>query len=377
MVGARLRPLNEAMDGCRHRTMPHSTDCRRRFVLPRVLLATLVVIGFACGDGGTAHGHQLPVDDQSHPPVREPLPEISVGEAYSLVEVLALQRDNEAANRPLVTDATSGATLLSVQDLNASTAMGARVFVGRRVDDSWGREAGYLGVYGMTAAQTLGGDGNLALAGPLESQSLPFTDGNRVRATYVSTINSAEFNAFRSRCEGGDCIDWLCGFRYLNVAEQAGLAFTCCEDSGVGPFHSSYNVQSSNNLIGGQLGGRARRTWENWAVEGWAKTGLFANVANQSQAPIIDPTGSGTVVRDARSASGTETAFVADLNASLIYRLNDVWGIRAGYNLIWISGIALAPNQWDFSTATAGGTTLTGGDSMFLSGANLGLEARW
>ncbi len=63
-------------------------------------------------------------------------------EAYSLVEVLALQRDNQAADRPLVSDATSGATLLSVSDLDASTALGARVFVGRRVDDSWGREAG-------------------------------------------------------------------------------------------------------------------------------------------------------------------------------------------------------------------------------------------
>ena len=331
--------------------------------LRRVLTAALVAVG----------GWFMVASDSNG----EPLPERDGVEAYSLFDVLTLQRDNEAANRPLVVDATGGNPLLSVQDLNASTAMGARVFVGRRVDDSWGREAGYMGVYGMTAAQSLNGDANLALAGPLASQSLPFTDGNHVRATWVSTINSAEFNAFRSRCEGGDCIDWLGGFRYVNVSEQAGLAFNCCENEPVGPFNSSYNVQTTNNLIGGQLGARGRRTWEKWAVEGWAKTGLFANVANQSQAPVLDPTGSGTVARDARSAWGTETAFVADLNASLIYRLSDVWGIRVGYNLVWISGIALAPNQWDFSTAADGGTALIGGDSMFLSGANLGLEARW
>lgn len=352
------------MDGRQHRTMPRRPEYRRCFAtLPRVLAGVLLAIGGAFGDGQGAAG--------------EPGQEFTTVEAYSLVEVLALQRDNQATNRPLVNDANNGSTLLSVQDLNASTAMGARVFVGRRVDDSWGREAGYLGVYGMTAAPSLSGDENLALAGPLASQSLPFTDGNRARATWVSTINSAEFNAFRSRCEGGDCIDWLGGFRYLNVAEQAGLAFTCCEDASVGPFQSNYNVQTSNNLIGGQLGARGRRTWDRWAMEGWAKTGLFANVANQSQSPILDPTGSGTVVRDARSAWGTETAFVADLNASLIYRLSDVWGIRAGYNLIWISGVALAPNQWDFSTSADGGRALIGGDSMFLSGANLGLEARW
>jgi hypothetical protein len=48
-----------------------------------------------------------------------------------------------------------------------------------------------------------------------------------------------------------------------------------------------------------------------------------------------------------------------------------------GYNLIWLSGVALAPNQFDFSSPPAGGTQLHGGSSVFLSGANLGLEARW
>jgi hypothetical protein len=127
------------MDGSHHRTMPCRPEYRRCFAaLPRVLAGVLLSIGSALGVGlGTAG---------------EPGLEFTNVEAYSLVEVLALQRDNQATNRPLVNDANNGSTLLSVQDLNASTAMGARVFVGRRVDDSWGREAGYLGVYGMTAA---------------------------------------------------------------------------------------------------------------------------------------------------------------------------------------------------------------------------------
>ncbi|MFM8708120.1 MAG: hypothetical protein ACKOHK_08560, partial [Planctomycetia bacterium] len=194
--------------------MPRLSHRRCRQAAPLWVGAAMIVVGLVSGTR----------------------PAAAAEESYSLVEVLALQRDNQAADRPLVSDAASGATLLSVSDLDASTALGARVFVGRRVDDSWGREAGYLGVYGMTSAQSLTGDQNLALAGPLASQSLPFTDGSRVRATSVSTLNSAEFNAFRSRCEGGDCIDWLAGFRYLNVADQAGLAFTCCEDAPVGPF---------------------------------------------------------------------------------------------------------------------------------------------
>jgi hypothetical protein len=45
--------------------------------------------------------------------------------------------------------------------------------------------------------------------------------------------------------------------------------------------------------------------------------------------------------------------------------------------MIWLSGVALAPDQWDFTNTAASGTTLVGGGGVFLHGANLGLEARW
>ena len=67
--------------------------------------------------------------------------------------------------------------------------------------------------------------------------------------------------------------------------------------------------------------------------------------------------------------------FVGDLNVSAVYRLNDVWGIRAGYSTVWITGLALAPDQFDFTDTDFAG--IAGGGGMFLSGANLGLEARW
>ena len=311
---------------------------------------------------------------------------------YAFAEVLAFQRDNEACNTPLVTDTVSGGTLLSVSDLNPSMAIGGRAFVGVRRAGSWGYEAGYFGVYGMTAQQSLAGAENLQLAGPLNTQVLPFQGADSVTATYISNINSAEFNIFKSCCNvacctsdpcnaccnNGCCIDWLGGFRYVSVEEQAGMTFTCCTTQPLGPFTSNYNVQTSNNLLGGQFGGRARRDWKNWAVEGWAKTGVFANLQSQSQGAIIDPTGTGTVVRDARSSSGVAPAMMADLNLSVIYRISRVWGIRAGYNAIWIGGVALAPNQWDFSTANPdAGTTLVPNGGVFLNGANLGLEARW
>ena len=71
---------------------------------------------------------------------------------------------------------------------------------------------------------------------------------------------------------------------------------------------------------------------------------------------------------------------IVDMNMSAIYRIDETWGLRVGYNLMWLTGVALAPDQWDFSgggSSSADGTGLLGTGNVFLGGANLGLEARW
>jgi hypothetical protein len=51
--------------------------------------------------------------------------------------------------------------------------------------------------------------------------------------------------------------------------------------------------------------------------------------------------------------------------------------LRAGYNLIWIAGAALAPDQLDFSGVLPAGNQLRSDASVFLHGVSGGLEARW
>ena len=81
--------------------------------------------------------------------------------------------------------------------------------------------------------------------------------------------------------------------------------------------------------------------------------------------------------RDPTTAYAGSVGLLSMLNLSAIYRLTDHWGLRAGYNLIWLDGLALAPNQWDFTNTADSGTSLVGGGCLFLNGANLGLERRW
>ena len=140
---------------------------------------------------------------------------------------------------------------------------------------------------------------------------------------------------------------------------------------------TAYRVATSSNLFGGQLGVRGRRTWDRFSLESWFKAGLGGAWLSQSASPITDSLPQPFQYRPGRDSSDTGMGFLTNMNLSAIYRFTDVWGLRIGYNLAWISGVALAPNQWDFTDTTTSGTGVRGAGGLFLHGANLGLEARW
>ena len=168
--------------------------------------------------------------------------------------------------------------------------------------------------------------------------------------------------------------EWFAGFRYLNLGEELNISAQRVvagelETGGI------YNVRTANHLYGGQFGARLRRWQDRFGWEATGKAGLFGNDAQQTQSVTTFPP---FALRPAVSSSGGEVAFVGELNLTGLYRLTNVWNLRAGYNAIWIEGLALAPDQLDFNlTSATGGTQLHNGGGMFLQGVNLGLEARW
>jgi len=207
-----------------------------------------------------------------------------------------------------------------------------------------------------------------------------------VRATYWSTLNIFEANVFcydccqecgpdwcgLTRCRPNcHCVDWLAGFIWAGLDEQANLNVLCCTP----PEPASYNVRTSTNYFGAQIGQRGRREWCRWAVEGWWKTALCGTSAFQAADPIVG-TISG-VERGAESATASGVGFIGQLNGTLIYKITQHWGLRAGYNFYWLTNAALAPAQWDFATAQGAGTGINDNGTLFLHGANLGTEYRW
>lgn len=293
----------------------------------------------------------------------------SSNSVYGSVEGLLLGRDSRG-QQPIVIaiqdegNALPGTTLLTASDLRFDWEGGLRAMIGWRRDESSAWELGYFGVFDWNATASLTGNNNLAIPGDLGQASLDFFAADQIDVSYQSQLHGAEIN-YVSGCD----LAWLVGFRYVSLNEDFDLRGTDF-DTGT----SDYFVRATNNLFGGQLGTRLVAHRGAWSWEATAKAGLYGNAANQSQFVADFPPG--FFLRSRVGDAGGSVAFLGDLNLTGSYHINSTWSLRAGYNLLWIEGVALASQQLDFTDTATSGTTLDFG-GLFAHGLNLGLEARW
>lgn len=308
-------------------------------------------------------------------------------EAFAGVEVLALQRDNVGTDRPFVIDGDTLGTALGNSDVQFATAPGVRIFVGRHGAEQVGWELGYAGVYGMWADAAAYGPENLEVASTLASALPGFRNGSTADVTNGSSFQTAEANLLltsihmrptrHSAYELEDIpavgvVDWIAGFRWANLEEQATLAIDSPSAGGT----STYTTRTSNDLFGGQIGGRGRLAWEAWALEGWIKAGIAGVDQRQAQDPILDRVVD-DVYRPGGSGSTSGVAGLMDTGIMVVRRLSASWSLRIGYSSYWITNVALAPDQFDLTNATVAPTAVRAGRTVWLGGANLGLEATW
>jgi len=311
---------------------------------------------------------------------------------YGMVEGLFLMRHPQFSNQPLIVNQTTGATLLSTSGLNFDYNPGLRARMGMTLCEGRSLEFGYFGLFDESAsAIALKPDPTAILTFQDNLVGNVFVDPDRVDVEYSSWINSFEVNlpcccgccdeigCGETGCGEGSCgvtscqsVTWFSGFRYLNLGEQFSMSaqriVAGATETG------SYNIRTANHLYGAQLGARLRRTHGQFGWEAGGAAGIYVNDAQQSQTVIDFPD---FPLRTASKSSST-AAFVGDLNLTGLYRLTNVWNLRAGYNVIWIQGVALAPDQIDTDFGAAqGGNHLDNDGGMLLHGFNVGIEARW
>ena len=271
------------------------------------------------------------------------------------VDAIFLRRSRADSLR-LISNQATGRTVLDAASFEFQHEINPRVQLSRPLGNDFGIELSYFGIYNWNSTRNRSGD--LVFHGP------GFTLGVNPASfgvQYSSEMHSAEVNLLRPINE---CLVLSAGLRYLYFNDNL------FADELTTPFAEVLRVDTRNNLFGGQLGGKVLLfdIEEYFRLEGTWNFGLYADQSRQhtSTSFLGPPVG----------ADAWKTAFSAQVGLAGTYRMTEHMVLRFGYQVMWLTGVALAPDQipvTDLSTTTAAVST----DDLFLDGAHVGLEIIW
>jgi len=181
-----------------------------------------------------------------------------------------------------------------------------------------------------------------------------------------SELHSGEINIWRPVSE------WLnvsAGFRWAELDDRLEQAFV------VPGVTLNFRTDALNHLYGFQVGADAL-LWmgEKCEISGIAKAGIYGNSADQSTTEAVLPVG----FSGAGGIRDDGTAFLGELGVKGKWQIKPTINLVAEYRLMWIDGVALAPDQLLHTPSPfPAGTTVPrrlDRSTVFYSGAFIGLE---
>lgn len=291
------------------------------------------------------------------------------------VDALMLWRSN-MQSVPLFLDSPPGGVALDANQVQVPMSAGPRFGLMRRIGQCAAIEGNYFNVSpfaGEHLSPAVGGPFTMVNFG-----DLVFDDITAARLNSNARIQSAELNWRRSV---GPTFTWLAGFRWVQWNEQMAADYEFANPNPENLGSGSVNTNTGNDLYGGQIGLDAM-LWDRggpWKVSGLGKAGVYYNRAYQNSTagffplPGFEPPYTLPTV----SASSNNVAFVGEVGVNSTYWLTSWLAWRAGYSLFWLSGVAVAPEQFALADYGAGTTTIKTSGSVFLHGVTTGIEARW
>jgi hypothetical protein len=263
-----------------------------------------------------------------------------------------------------------------LNDFGFGTAWGPRISLMRCLSDVCPNrgyldgdchlEVAYFGMDSWANSATITGDILVQFPSVLHPAWPPAAPMGTATFNTSSALYSLEANL---RYDTRSWWTLLAGFRWVELSDEFDVAFA------TGGATSRYNIDVDNHLYGFQVGGEGR-LWERnaWRLEGWFKAGIYHNSADQTTFEDLSAMPAGIATVD---ASGDQTAFLGEIGLNVTYQLTRRLGLRAGYQLMWLDGVALALDQLDNTNPAAGLATLDSGSDLFLHGGHVGLEATW
>jgi len=222
-------------------------------------------------------------------------------------------------------------------------------------------------------------------------------------ATYRSDIHDFELNVWlrprgrdrlvlrpdgrwRRECQTGHFFSFLFGVRYLSIDEQFDLAsrgrINVFDDDGNlvadGLLSGDYFIRTHNDLVGIQIGADLMQRNCKWSYGVRVKAGPFVNFSDQfsravSSAPD-DPFATQTL-NESRVDRQDQVSLVGEVGFVGTYHIRPNLALRASYDFMWVTGLALAPAQLTFDTNPPAAIQTEG--TAFYHGLSLGAEWTW
>ena len=295
---------------------------------------------------------------------------------YFRAEALWLERDqtdqflgNEQTVAPAVV------SVFSTEDITFDREVGPRATLGFWLDESTGLELSYFGLQSWNeSASTTITAGNQLFSPFLASNAAADT----YNAFYESDLHSAELNARRYIGAG---FSVLGGLRYLNVNEN--FDFHSVDDGTAVQLESTL-ASASNNMLGVQVGSAYCGRIGIVGLQAQGAVGLLINCADQKMTNVTTPLTT-PVVNLTTGGDQTTTTAMFELGLMGTLQVHRNLCFRGGYQLLYLSGLALAPEQLallnnDIVNGTISGSTgqgLSDRGNVLYHGPSFGAELTW
>jgi hypothetical protein len=256
----------------------------------------------------------------------------------------------------------AGPPLLSANQFNPGVRFGYELdAIRHNVGGScWDVEARYFGINRWNSTVPAFTTPALGAAFPFAPTAIQTAGlGTPIGALYQSLLQNVELNARRSI---NPWLQLIVGLRYLAYDDSVSTMTTPL----IGTAQYS-SINARNNMVGAQIGANAF-LWQRGraGVQAFGKGGVYGNVATNNTS-----INNGIFTSSARVG---HTSFVGEFGLTGTYRLTKNWGLRTTYEMLWVDGVARAPDQIAASNPIIGAGSVNPYGSVFYYGGFVGLE---
>lgn len=236
---------------------------------------------------------------------------------------------------------------------------GYRVGVSFNRAKSWTLEATYFTLAEWEGQRSVSGNGTLSFPFSDSNYTQDYTQADHARGEYESRFYNAEFNYWKHatpRDENYASLAWMLGLRYAYLPETFNLIFHKGED------RSNYKIKTQNFMGGVQAGVDIQ--WMPTTRLSWDLVAKIGEMLNLARDKVFLGDQNNTVTLRRFKKHEYNGTFFVDLAVTLGYTFPSWMNTHVGYQMIYLTGLALAPEQVDKRAGGHAGRLLVNGEAI-------------